>query len=98
MKKITSSLLINIGLCLLFCMTLSCTQHKRIVFYGNADNDLCRMLQQEGFNLQVVSSPAQAIDKAPAGSAVVLTGLTYPHIDSANRITQSLLTKRFKKN
>jgi hypothetical protein len=97
MKKITSSLLINIGLCLLLCMTLSCTQHKRITFYGDAKNDLCRMLQQEGFNLQVASSPDQAIDKAPAGSAVVLTGLTYPRIDSANRITQSLLDKAVQK-
>ncbi len=55
-----------------------CSNSNKIVFCGSAENDLFRLLEGEGFALQLAGSPKEAVSLAKKGSAVVIVSDAYP--------------------
>ena len=62
------------------CLFLfSCgTNKEKIVCYGDAKSNLAQLLTDEGYQLQFCSSVAEAIQKAPEQSPVLLLAPSYP--------------------
>lgn len=75
----------------------SFSPEKKAYFYGSIDNDLFRLLEQEGFSVKMYDSPEAAIHAAPSEAGVFILAKNYPAIDAENRISQGLLDEAKKK-
>jgi hypothetical protein len=73
-------------------------QPKTLYFYGNIDNDLYKLLRNEGFKVTLCSNPLAAIQAAPDGTPVFLIAATYPEKDPQMQITTSMLNQASAKN
>jgi hypothetical protein len=71
---------------------------KTLYFYGNAENDLYKLLRHEGFIVKLYSDPLAAIQAAPKGAPVFLVAATYPERDPKMQITPFMLDRAASKN
>lgn len=53
---------------------------QTLTFCGSTDNDLFLQLRAEGFDLQLASSPEEAIANAPEKSGVIIVSDSYPKV------------------
>lgn len=79
-------------------LTAHAGKGKEVYFYGNARNDLYRLLQREGFTVRKYSTPDAAVKAAPRGAGVFILANNYPQADPVNRITRQLLDEAGKKS
>ncbi|RPE09214.1 hypothetical protein EGT74_19620 [Chitinophaga lutea] len=79
-------------------MTAAAAAPKTVYFYGNARNDLYRLLQREGFTVKKFPTPEAAVEAAPKGAGVFLLADNYPQPDPVNRISRQLLDDAAKKS
>lgn len=90
---------IFLWLCLLAAGLTACAgSGKEVYFYGNARNDLYRLLQREGFTVKKYDTPEAAVKAAPKGAGVFILADNYPQTDPVNRISPELLDAANKKS
>lgn len=67
------------------------SQSRTVYWYGDAGNDLYKLMQHQGFHIKRYPDPVATLRAAPAGSAVFLVSAAYPEPDMHMRITPAML-------
>jgi hypothetical protein len=77
---------------LLFCIfCISCTSPVDIYVFADTENDLCKQLTTENYNLHIYSSIDEMINNASNGSGVLILAANYP--ETTIQLDRGLLNK-----
>lgn len=81
------------AVCWLLLAACSGIRSQEVFFYGHTENDLYKLLVNEGFQVRHFDDPLDAVNAAGEGKPVFLIAKGYPERDPLMQITGDLLKK-----